>query len=157
MERPAPDIATTRPALRPIAVVLALLVVLVAACGSGPEDPTETGYATITFGNVIPPDVIPPELVSVDPNVVGRQDIDPALLRDGLVLEFTESADSGNLTISAGGSALNWVATIDGNSVTLQFNPDDPVVFGTRYEVAGSVVDGAGNVIEVGFWFETAP
>jgi hypothetical protein len=153
-------IATAQRRLRPAGVVLPLLVVLLAACRSGPvgpDDPTETGSATITFGTVLPPDVMPPELVSVNPNVVGREDIDPTLLGDGLAIEFTEPVDVHKLTISAAGAALRWVATSDGNSATLQFNSDDPVVSGTRYEVAGSVVDVAGNVIDVEFWFETSP
>ena len=105
---------------------------------------------------VIHPDVTSPELVSVDPRVVGKTDVDPAEFADGLGLQFSEPVSFENLTISTGGSALIWVATTDGTTLTLNANPDDPVVTETRYEVVGSVVDRAGNVTEVAFWFRTS-
>jgi hypothetical protein len=59
------------------------------------------------------------------------------------------------LPAPSGGGVLDWVATADGNTVTLNANPDDPMLTQTRYDVVGCVVDRAGNVASVGFWFQT--
>ncbi|MAF09773.1 hypothetical protein CMK11_04915 [Candidatus Poribacteria bacterium] len=155
MKMSAPAIATARRRLRPTGAAL-LLVVLLAGCGSVADDPTAMD-SMIAFGPVIPDDVVPPELMSVVPDVVGRMDVGPASLREGLAAEFSETVDVDRLTISAGGSSLGWVATVDGSTITLQAHPGNPVVAGTRYQVGGSVFDIAGNVIEVAFWFETSP
>ncbi len=156
MKMSAPASAAARRRLRPTGAALLLLVVLLAACGSVADDPTETG-SIIAFGPVIPADVIPPELVSVAPDVVGRMDVDPAALREGLAVEFSETVDVDRLAISGRASSLGWVATVDGSTVTLQVHPGNPVAPGTRYQVEGSVVYIAGNVLEVAFWFETSP
>ena len=112
----------------------------------------DTGSSTLTFGNVLPPDVDAPALVGVDPDVDGATDVDPATVNDaGITIEYDEPVDADELVISTGGSSLGWIVTTDGNSVTLQANADSPVVNETSYEVTGTVVDGAGNeTVEIG-------
>ena len=116
----------------------------------------DTGSSTLTFGKVDPPDEIAPTLTGVDPDVQGATDVEPGDLSDGLALTFDEDIDdTDELAISTGGSALNWVPTIDGDTVTLQFNADDPIVNETEYDVEGTVLDAAGNETDISFSFTT--
>lgn len=115
----------------------------------------DTGTSTLTFAQVDPPDTDAPVLVSVTPNVDGASDVDPADLADGLAIEFNEPVDADEVVISTGGSALAWVPTVDGNTITLQANADDPIVNETEYEVTGAAVDGAGNSTDISISFTT--
>ncbi|MAF09968.1 hypothetical protein CMK11_05900 [Candidatus Poribacteria bacterium] len=116
-----------------------------------------------------PADVTPPDLVDVTPyDIRGDTVVDPGDVRGSLMLVFSEPVDVVQLTLfgdpidelwlmpsSGDGGVLDWVATADGNTVTLNGAPDDPILTQTRYDVVGCVVDRAGNVASVAFWFET--
>jgi hypothetical protein len=112
------------------------------------------GAGSLTY-TVLEKDLIAPSLVSVDPDVDGATDVDPADLADGLALEFDEPVDADEVVISTGGSALAWVPTVDGNTITLQANADDPIVNETEYEVTGAAVDLAGNSTDISISFTT--
>lgn len=123
--------------------------------------------STATLGyDVTPVDVTPADLVDVAPyDVRDRTAVDPFDVQDGLMLVFSEPVDVIQLTLLSEaiqeiwlpytGGALDWVATADGNTITLNANPADPIFPGTRYDVVGCVVDRAGHVTSVAFWFET--
>jgi len=112
------------------------------------------GAHSLTY-TVLAPDNTPPSLVKVTPDVDGASDVDPADLADGLALEFDEPVDADEVVISTGGTALAWVPTVDGNTITLQANADDPIVNETEYEVTGAAVDLAGNSTDISISFTT--
>lgn len=117
-------------------------------------DGGDGGSASVSY-TLLAPDTTPAKLVSVTPDVDGKTNVDPGDLADGLAIEFDEEVDVDELTISTGGSALAWVPTADGNTVTLQANADDPIVNETAYDVEGTVVDLGGNETTVSISFTT--
>ncbi|MBT3270149.1 hypothetical protein HN371_23590 [Candidatus Poribacteria bacterium] len=118
----------------------------------------DSSSTTLTF-YVLSAHRPPPSLESVRPDVNARDDVDPAELSDGLALEFYGPVDVHVLTISTAGVSLDWIATADGNTVTLHPNPRAPILMETRYEVRGTVSDltGAEAAISIGFTTTAEP
>jgi len=112
------------------------------------------GTASVSY-TVTAPDNTPAAIAKVDPDVQDATDVDPADLADGIAIEFNEPVDVDELTISTDGSALAWINTVDGNTVTMQDAGDDPIVNETTYDVEGTVVDLGGNETDVSFSFTT--
>ena len=112
------------------------------------------GAVTLTF-NLTAPDNTPPMLSSSTP-ADGATDVDPDDINtSGIMLKFNETISSAELMVSRDGDDLGWISSVEGDTVTLNATPANPLVNETAYMVSGSVEDASGNMADVSISFTT--
>jgi hypothetical protein len=113
----------------------------------------DAGTHTVTY-TVEPEDVTPPSVASSTPSD-GAKDVNPDDVNaDGIVIELDEEADV-TLTVTLEDVPLNWKASVDGTTVTLQPLSGSELGFEKEYVVTGTATDGAGNEAEISITFTT--
>ena len=103
---------------------------------------------------VVAADETAPEVKSSSPENDAKN-VDPEkVTEDGIEVVFTESV-TGDLMLMDGDEDLKWTSETDGDTITLTAIASSPLSNETEYEVAGTVMDGAGNETEVSITFTT--
>lgn len=112
------------------------------------------GTATLNF-TLTEPDTTPPSLSSSSPKD-GATGVDPDdINQNGIMLTFNETISKSDLMVSKDGDNLGWISSAEGDTVTLNATPANPLVNETTYEVSGSVEDASGNSGDVSISFTT--
>ncbi len=114
----------------------------------------DDGTATLTF-TLTAPDTTAPMLSSSTP-ADGATNVDPDDINNsGIMLKFDEIISNAELMLSRDGDDLGWISSVEGDTVTLNPAPANPLVNETAYMVSGSVEDASGNMADVSISFTT--
>ena len=104
--------------------------------------------------NVVAADETKPEVTGSSPED-GAEGVDPSkVFEDGIEVTFSEPV-TGDLMLMDGDDNVGWTSKADGNKITLTGNAGQELSNETEYEIAGTVMDGAGNEAEVSITFVT--
>lgn len=111
------------------------------------------GSTTLNY-TIVAADDDAPEVTGSSPEN-GAEGVDPAKVFDDFItVTFNESV-TGDLMLMDGDDDVGWTSSVDGDTITLKGNAGQDLSNETEYEVAGTVMDGAGNEAEVSITFVT--
>ena len=111
------------------------------------------GEETLNY-TIVAADEDAPEVTGSSPEN-GAEGVDPGdVFEDGIEVTFNESV-TGDLMLMDGDDDVGWTSEAEGDTITLTGNAGQDLSNETEYEVAGTVMDGAGNEAEVSITFVT--
>lgn len=104
---------------------------------------------------VVAADETPPKVTGSSPEH-GAEGVDPQkVFDDGAMVTFDESVTGDLKLLDDDGDDVGWTSKADGNKITLTGTAGQDLSNETGYEIAGTVMDGAGNETEVSITFVT--